>query len=34
MKRTPLLLATMAILSGCHSASDQATVYFKVAGAT
>ena len=34
MKRIRLLLATMAVLSGCHSASDPGTVYFKVAGAT
>jgi hypothetical protein len=34
MKRIRLLLATMAILSSCHSASDPGTAYFKVAGAT
>jgi hypothetical protein len=33
MKQT-LLLATLCVLSGCHSASDPGTAYFKVAGAT
>jgi hypothetical protein len=33
MKRV-LLLATLFVLSGCHSASEQGTAYFKVAGAT
>jgi hypothetical protein len=34
MKPTLLLLAAMAILSGCHGAADSDTAYFKVAGAT
>jgi len=29
-----LLLATLCVLSGCHSASNPGTAYFKVAGAT
>ena len=33
MKRA-LLLATLCVLSSCHSAPDAGTAYFKVAGAT
>ena len=34
MNRILLLLATMALLSGCHSVSDPGIAYFKMAGAT
>jgi hypothetical protein len=34
MKRTLSLLAATAVLSGCHSAAEPGTTYFRLAGAT